>query len=86
MDATAAMYGEVSGRVAAFGILHHLKDVGRVISPVTEVAPIIFRGERLRARSSTVAKAWKVFQAPWRAEGSAVVKAWVDELQRKKQP
>ncbi|KAG8056253.1 hypothetical protein GUJ93_ZPchr0002g24391 [Zizania palustris] len=84
MDAIVAKYGEVSGRVAAFGILHHLEDVGSTISPAMEVALVTFSGECLRALSPAIAGAWKTFQAPWRAEGSSAVKAWVDEVHHKK--
>ncbi|KAG8084413.1 hypothetical protein GUJ93_ZPchr0010g11294 [Zizania palustris] len=62
-----------------------VKMMDATVAKYREVAPVNFGDERLWAPSSVVAKAGKAFQTTWRAEGLSVVKAWVDEVHRKKQ-
>ncbi|KAG8052707.1 hypothetical protein GUJ93_ZPchr0001g32960 [Zizania palustris] len=63
MGVTVAKYGDVSKRVAALGILHHLEAIECVIPAEVGTVLVVFRGSRLLAQTLPMAKA-KTDQGP----------------------
>ncbi|KAG8081440.1 hypothetical protein GUJ93_ZPchr0007g3552 [Zizania palustris] len=85
MKTAGIRYGEISGQVAAIGILRYYEDLGHSITPNAEGGPITFDDDQLLTPSEDVAAAWQAFQTSWRVEGRSAIKAWIDEGQCQKQ-
>ncbi|KAG8095705.1 hypothetical protein GUJ93_ZPchr0013g37988 [Zizania palustris] len=85
MKIAGIRYRELSGQVAAIGLLRYYENLGRSITPGAGEGPITFDDEQLLTPSEGVAAAWQAFQTSWRAEGRSAIKAWIDEGQRQKQ-
>ncbi|KAG8077185.1 hypothetical protein GUJ93_ZPchr0006g45367 [Zizania palustris] len=81
-----AQYGEVSARVAAYGILRHLEASGLPLPSSSSPHPVTFMGDHLRTPSLALNQSWRVLKAVWQTEGPAAIQAWLEEALRARGP